>query len=226
MTEQIHDQAYPNETPEYRAARNSLLKAEMDLRKAHEAVNVQRRALPPGGELKEDYVFAEGFEGKPTKFSELFKPGKDTLLVYNFMYGPAMKAACPACTSIIDSLQGAAEHVEQHVSLAIVARSPIARILEFARSRNWEDTRFLSSANNNYNVDYFGESENGDQWPMLNVFTKRDGKIYHTWGTELRFAPHEPGQDERHVDSIWPVWNLYDMTPEGRLQRYPKLSYE
>jgi predicted dithiol-disulfide oxidoreductase (DUF899 family) len=226
MPEPIHDKTLPNESPQYRAARNELLEAEMKLRRAQEDVNIQRRALPPGGELKEDYVFEEA-GGKQTKFSELFAPGKDTLVVYSFMYGPAMEAACPSCTSIIDGLQGAAPHIEDRVNFVIVARSPIARILEYAARRGWNRTPFLSSADNTYNPDYFGEDAEGNQWPMLNVFTKRDGKIYHTYGTELFYAPSEPGQNGRHVDSIWPVWNMFDFTPEGRgTDWHPKLSYE
>jgi len=62
--------------------------------------------------------------------------------------------------------------------------------------------------------------------PPLNVFVRRDGKIYHFYNTELLFAPKEPGQDARHVDSIWPLWSLFDFTPDGRgTNWYPKLTY-
>lgn len=108
----------------------------------------------------------------------------------------------------------------------MVAKSPIERIREFARSRGWKNLRLLSSTINSYNADYRGENEKGNQLPSLNVFVRRDGKIFHTYNTELLFAPTEPGQDGRHVDMIWPVWNMFDFTPEGRgTDWYPKLSY-
>ena len=86
--------------------------------------------------------------------------------------------------------------------------------------------RLLSSAGNTYNRDYFGESEEGAQMPMLNVF-RRDGEVIrHFWGSELLYIPPDPGQDPRHNDSIDPQWNLFDFTPQGRgTDWYPELSY-
>ena len=109
----------------------------------------------------------------------------------------------------------------------MVAKSPIARIRETARDRGWKSLRLLSSATNTYNLDYQGENANGDQRPSFNVFVRRDGKIHHFYNTELLFAPQEPGMDGRHVDSVWPIWNIFDLTPEGRGKDwYPRLSYD
>jgi predicted dithiol-disulfide oxidoreductase (DUF899 family) len=150
----------------------------------------------------------------------------NSLIIYNFMYGPEMARPCPLCTSIIDALDAEAPHVVQRANLAIVAKSPIKRIREFAAERGWRNARFLSSEGTTYNRDYQGESSAGDQWPALNVFVRRGERIYHSYNTELFFAPSEPGQDGRHVDSIWPLWNLFDFTPEGRGEKWiPKLSY-
>jgi len=225
---------FPNETPEYRTARNQLLEAEIELRRQIERVAALRRALPLGGPIAEDYVFAEGSSDpsdlaatRPVRLSELFRPGQDTLIVYSFMYGPAMRQACSSCTSILDGLDGQVPHVEQRVSLAVVAKSPLERIREHARARGWRNLRLLSSAENRYNADYHGETANGSQMPALNVFTRRDGTIHHTFCTELLYAPTDPGQDGRHVDLIWPLWNLFDFTPEGRgTDWHPKLRYE
>ncbi len=148
--------------------------------------------------------------------SELSAKGKDSLILYNFMYGPEMPRPCPSCTSIIDGLAGEAPHVEQRVNFAIVAKSPIERLREFAAERVWRNLRILSSAGSTYNRDYQGENARGDQMPALNVFVRRDGKIRHFYNTELMFAPSEPGLDMRHVDTIWTPWNLFDVTPEGR----------
>ena len=62
---------------------------------------------------------------------------------------------------------------------------------------------------------------------MLSVFTRRQGRIHHTYGTELLFAPADRGQDGRHVDSIWPLWNVFDLTPDGRGTNWcPRLRYD
>jgi len=123
-------------------------------------------------------------------------------------------------------LNGSSQHVNQRVNFYAVAKSPIQRIRTVARERGWQRLPILSSDGNTYNHDYFGEDDKGNQRPSLNVFSRRDGKIYHFYHTELLFAPSEPGQDGRHVDLIWPVWNLFDYTPEGRgTNWYPRLSY-
>jgi predicted dithiol-disulfide oxidoreductase (DUF899 family) len=213
---------FPHEDAKYRTARNKLLKAEIDLRKQLEAVAALRRKLPPGGEVPEDYVF-EGQDGK-VKLSQLFRNG-NTLVAYSFMYGPKMKEACPSCTSILDSLDGAARHLEQVTNLVVIAKSPLARILEHARSRGWTHLKLLSSEKNRYNRDYGAESDDGSQMPMLNVFRK-NGTVRHFWGSELLYAKSERGQEPRHVDMIWPIWNVLDVTPQGRGKDWnPKLAY-
>jgi predicted dithiol-disulfide oxidoreductase (DUF899 family) len=224
-TRGLHATRFPGEKPTYRAARDKLLKAEMALRRQIETVAAMRRKLPLGGALKEDYVFDEG-DGS-VHLSELFADGKDTLLVYSFMFGPEMKSACSSCTSILDGLDGQIPHVTQRANMAIVAKSPIERIREFAQGRGWRHHRLLSSAANTYNHDYHGETVDGAQIPTLNVFTRKKARIYHTWSSELLFLPPERGQDGRHVDLIWPLWNLLDYTPEGRGKTWhPKLRYE
>jgi predicted dithiol-disulfide oxidoreductase (DUF899 family) len=166
--------------------------------------------------------------------SELFAPGKDSLLIYSMMFPrgrdddrpeppqgetstlPAADWPCASCTAFVDQLDGAAEHASQHVNLAVAVKSPIERIAAFARERGWRRIRVLSSAGTTYNRDYLAESAEGDQQPMLNVF-HRDGElIRHFWGSELFFAPANPGEEPRHVGTLEPLWNLYDLTPEGR----------
>lgn len=232
MATSKHKVRFPGESESYRAARDKLLDSEIEMRRTIESVAAERRNLPLGGEVPEDYVFeeivGEGGKGKKRKLrmSELFAKGKDSLILYNFMYGPEMPRPCPSCTSILDGLNGEAPHVEQRVNFAIVAKSPIERIREFAGERGWRNLRFLSSAGSTYNHDYQGENAKGDQMPALNVFVRRNGKIHHFYNTELMFAPADPGQDMRHVDTIWPLWNLFDVTPEGRGTKWnPKLTY-
>jgi predicted dithiol-disulfide oxidoreductase (DUF899 family) len=234
MASSLHSIRFPGESAEYRDARDQLLQAEMALRKNIEEVAARRRTLPLGGALAEDYVFEEGppdlnnsTTTHQTRFSELFSSGKDTLAIYSYMFGPQMQSPCVSCTSILDGLNGSAPHIRQRINFAVVAKSPIARIRELARGRGWNNLRLLSSANNTYNRDYHGESPKGDQLPSLNIFVRRDGKIHHFYNTELLFAPQETGMDGRHVDLIWPIWNMFDFTPEGRgTDWYPRLSYE
>ena len=213
---------FPNESKQYRTARNKLLDAELALRRQIEALAAERRKLPPGGEAREDYVFT-GEQG-PVKLSELFEHG-DTLVAYSFMYSPQMKNACPMCTSFLDGLDGNAQHIAQRTNLVVIAKSPLERIREYARERGWRNLRLLSSAGTTYNRDYHGENEKGQQ-PMMNVFVKRNGKVRHFYGSELLYAPEEKGQNARHNDLMWPLWNVLDLTPEGRGgDWYPQRQY-
>jgi predicted dithiol-disulfide oxidoreductase (DUF899 family) len=217
---------FPGESPEYREARDRLLEAEAELRRQTEAVAAQRRALPPGGVVAQDYVFEE--DGGDVRLSELFGE-HDTLVVYSFMFPRSVddEMPCPSCTSILDSLDGTARHLTQRVGLAVVAKASLPRILEYAEHRGWRHLRLLSSADNDYNRDYHGETPDGWQAPIFNVFTRRDGEIRHFWASELMTAPRDDGQDPRHVDFIWPVWNVLDTTPEGRGTDWsPEREYE
>src|SRR5215210_795175 len=228
---------FPGETPEYRAARNRLLEQEIELRRAMEAVAAARRELPPGGAVPEDYVFQGArADGTPAdvRLSELFAPGKDSLAIYSFMFPrdpgderprpasgqtallPLAEGPCPSCVALLDQLDGAVDPAGQHLNLAVVAKSPLARILTFARERGWRRLRLLSCAANTYNRDYLAETADGAQRPMLTVFHRDRDAIRHFWSSELFYAPSDPGQDPRHVGTLEPLWNLLDLTPKGR----------
>jgi predicted dithiol-disulfide oxidoreductase (DUF899 family) len=237
---------FPGESAEYRAARDRLLVQEIELRRAMEAVAAARRQLPPGGVVPEDYVFqGVGADGGPTdvRLSELFERGHDSLVIYSFMFPrdpgdkrpgpptgqtallPLEEGPCPSCVALLDQLDGAAEHATQHVNLAVVAKSPLPRVVTFAEERGWRGLRLLSSAGNAYNRDYLAETAEGAQRPMLNVFNRDGETIRHFWGSELFYAPTDPGQDPRHVGTLEPLWNLFDLTPEGRPDWDEQLSY-
>jgi predicted dithiol-disulfide oxidoreductase (DUF899 family) len=238
---------FPGESAEYRAARDRLLAQEIELRRTMEAVAAARRELPPGGTVPEDYVFqGVGADGAPTdvRLSELFEPGRDSLVIYSFMFPrdpgderpgppsgqtallPLGEGPCPSCVALLDQLDGAAEHATQHVNLAVVAKAPLSRVVTFAEERGWRGLRLLSSAGNAYNRDYLAETAEGAQRPMLNVFHRDGEAIRHFWGSELFYAPTDPGQDPRHVGTIEPLWNLFDFTPEGRPSDWDEqLSY-
>jgi predicted dithiol-disulfide oxidoreductase (DUF899 family) len=228
------DIAFPGESAEYRAARNRLLVQEID-------------RLPPGGAVPKDYMFhTQATDGGPAeiRLSELFAPGKDSLLIYSMMFPragddarpgprggqtallPLAEGPCPSCTAFLDQLDGAAEHASQRVNLTVCGKAPIQRIAAFAAERGWRRLRLLSSAGTSYNRDYLAETADGEQQPTLNVFHRDGNTIRHFWGSELFYAPTDPGQDQRHVGTIEPLWNLFDLTPEGRgTDWHEQLSY-
>jgi len=227
-----HAVRFPNESVAYRAARTQLLSTEIALRRQLEAVAALRRALPLGGEVPEDYTFEEGGRDlddtrtvERVRLSQLFQRD-GALIVYSFMYGPEMAKACPMCTAMLDGLNGNAPHITQRVNLAVVAKSPLERIRNYARERGWRNLRLLSSHGTSYNRDYQAENSAGAQMPALNVFVKRGAQVHHFYSSELLFAPSDPSQHPRHVDLLWPLWNVFDLTPEGRgTEWFPKLSY-
>ena len=227
----LHDMRFPNESPDYRKLRNQLLEEEIALRQKLEDVAKLRRELPAGGELKENYVFEEisiDDELMKTGFSDLFEKGKPSLLVYSFMFPPDAEAPCPACTSMIDGLNGSAAHIRSKVNFVVVAKAPIEQFKSWADSRHWNGLRLLSSNNNTYNSDYFGESEDGQQQlPTMNVFQKTRDGIVHTYSTELLFTEPAEHQHPRHADLFWPIWALFDLTPEGRGDNwFPRHHYD
>jgi predicted dithiol-disulfide oxidoreductase (DUF899 family) len=228
---------FPGESAAYRAARDRLLTEEIELRRAMEAVAAARRELPPGGPVPEDYAFAgiaaDGAPGE-VRLSELFASGRDSLVIYGFMFprdpgdespGPTVgetaklplaESPCPSCVAFLDQLDGAAEHVAHRLNFAVVAKTPLERLHLFGGERGWRHLRLLSSADNTFNRDYHAETAEGEQRPMMNVFHRDGETIRHFWGSELFYAPSEPGQDPRHMGTLEPLWNLFDLTPEGR----------
>ena len=233
---------FPGESAEYRRARDQLLDDEIELRRAMERVAVARRALPPGGTVPEDYEFV-GADGR-VRLSDLFG-GHTSLAIYHWMFPrhagddrpappsgplatwPLEATPCPSCTALLDQLDGAAAHVAQNLGLVVVAGVPFARMAVVAEDRGWRNLRLVSSAGNTFRRDYHGDGEHGPD-PMLNVFSRAgDGTVRHSWSSELLFAPTDPGQDPRHVGTLEPLWNLFDLTPEGRPDGWDEqLSYD
>jgi predicted dithiol-disulfide oxidoreductase (DUF899 family) len=242
MAESFARMAFPGESPDYREARNALLDAEIALRRQTEAVAAMRRALPPGGTVPQDYVFERiGVHSRPepVRLSELFGE-HSTLLLYSYMFGPEKDVPCAGCTHLIDGFDGAARHLPQRAAFFIVSRSPIARLTAWAHERGWDHLSLLSTAGNDYPSHYYGNTssltpamraERGykpdEDWdePMLNVFRKDGDTIRHFWGSELVFAPDDPGQNHRALDIVDPLWGLLDTTPEGRGEWFPKVNY-
>jgi predicted dithiol-disulfide oxidoreductase (DUF899 family) len=209
----------PNESAEYRAARTALLAEEIELRRHMERVAAMRRALPPGGLVTGAYGF-QGEDGAKTDFPGLFGD-KQTLAVYSYMFGPQRERPCPMCTNLLGGWEGNAADIGQRLSLVVVARSPIERLIAWKRERGWRGLRLYSDLTGDYSRDYFGVLPNGSEVPSFNVFTRRDGEIRHFWSGEMT------GQDPRGTPvSYAPLWNMLDSVPEGRPSGwYPSLEY-
>jgi predicted dithiol-disulfide oxidoreductase (DUF899 family) len=213
---------YPNDSAAYRAARTALLAEEIELRRHIERVAGQRRALPDGGEAS-DYDFLDE-NGKTVKLADMF--GKhDTLVTYFWMYGPQRERPCPMCTAFLGALDTPARDIAQRVAVAVLGRSPVSRQLAFARERGWRNLSFHQCVGDDFPRDYRGLGPDGSEWPALDVWVKRDGKVRHFWASELG-GTEDPGQDPRGAPDPTPLWNILDLTPAGRgTDWYPKLSY-
>lgn len=211
---------FPNESPDYRAARESLLRAEIELRGQIEAVAAQRRALPMGGKIPTDYAFT-GLDGTANPLSSLFG-NHDTLAIYSLMYGPKAVGPCPMCSAFLDGMTGQVGHIKKRMALAVVAESSPDRLSSLQRQMAWHDLPMLSADGTGYQTDYLAQSAEGDQLPMMNIFVRDGNDIRHFWGSEMFFAPSD--WHPRHVDALWPLWNLLDLTPSGRGDHMPSLS--
>jgi predicted dithiol-disulfide oxidoreductase (DUF899 family) len=212
---------FPNESAEYRTARNALLAEEIDLRRHIERVAAQRRELPPGGKLAEDFELVS--EAGPTRLSALFGD-KETLMVYSMMFGPQRKGPCPSCTSFLSAWNGIAVNLRERVAIAVTARSPIERLLEYKQQRAFVNLPFVSDLTGSYTRTYVS-AEDADI-PGFSVFTLRDGVVRHFYSGELSGAMADPGQDPRGAPDLDPLWLMLDLTPAGRgTDWYPKLDY-
>ena len=222
----INQAHFPNESPEYRAARNALLAEEIELRRHLERVAEQRRALPPGGEIPQDFTFAS--ESGPVRLSQLFNgpngSSKDTLMIYSMMFGPQRKAPCPSCTSFLTSWNGTAVNLRERVAIAVSARSPIERLKEYKQQRGLSNLPFFSDTSGDYTRTYVN-AQDADV-PGFSVFTRDNGTIRHFYSGEMSGNMADPGQDPRGAPEMDPLWSMLDYIREGRgTERYPKLDY-
>jgi len=213
---------YPNESAEYRRARETLLAEEIELRR-HTSAWPSSAAGFRRGEVRKNYAF-EGENGRAS-FADLFGD-KDTLVVYNYMFGPQRERPCPMCTSLLSAWDGEVPDILQRVALAVVARSPIERLKAFKRERGWHYLPLYQDISGEFSRDYHALTRDGGDDAAFNVFARRDGIIRHFWGGEMNAASADPGQDPRGAPDLMPLWTILDVTPEGRgTDWYPKLNY-
>jgi predicted dithiol-disulfide oxidoreductase (DUF899 family) len=235
MVKQIIDGSYrqtnlTNESAEYLAAREEVRLAEIELRRVRERVAELRRALPKGAEL-EDYEFLEGpaslADGdEPVtkiRLSELFTAPDRSLVIYHFMFGKKQTTACPMCTAWIDGYNGVAPHIAQNVDFAIVAAADVPTLRAYARNRGWDRLRLVSAGESTFKYDLGSEDKEGNQDSTISVFTKEsDGTLRHFYSGHPWL---DPEIKERGIDELNPIWNILDLTPQGRGTFYTSLDY-
>jgi len=220
----------PNESEEYLAKREEVRQAEIELMKQRERVAALRRELPKGATIQ-DYEFLEGPRSlddgdaavRKVRLSELFTAPDRSLVVYHFMYGKKQTKPCPMCTAWIDCFNGIAHHLAQNVDLAIVAAAEPATLRAHGRNRRWHKLRLLSAGENSFKYDLGSEDREGHQDSTVSVFTRdSDGTLRHFYSGHPWLAEDI---EERGIDELNPVWNILDLTPQGRGDWYASLDY-
>jgi predicted dithiol-disulfide oxidoreductase (DUF899 family) len=213
---------HPNESEEYRRARQELLIEELELRRHVERVASLRRDLPLGGEVPTAYHFTAE-DGTDVSLAELFGE-HDTLVIYSYMFGPQREAPCPMCTSLMAGFDHKIADIRQRVGIAFTARSPIERLVDAKASRGWKHLPIYSDERGDYTRDYVSAED--EDMPAYNVFFRRDGVIRHFWSDEITGDMADPDQDPRGAVEMDPLWLLLDTTPEGRgVDWHPELTY-
>ena len=220
-----------NESTEYLAQREELRMAEIESIKMRERVAQLRRELPLGPPVQ-DYEFVEGpadlgagdAPTRTVRLSELFTGPNHSLVIYQLMYGKKQTKPCPMCTMWIDGYNGVAHHIAQNIDLAIVAAADPVALRAHARARGWNNLRLLSAPENStFKYDLGSEDRDGHQDSTLSVFTRdEDGRPRHFYTVHPRMASD---MQERGIDLLTPVYNLMDLTRQGRGEWYGPLSY-
>jgi predicted dithiol-disulfide oxidoreductase (DUF899 family) len=210
------------QSDEYRRQREELRAAELDLIDHAERVAALRRTLP-ADTVVDDYQLVDVASGDRVRLSQLFSAPDRALIVYHFMYGKAQTEACPLCTMWIDGYNAVAPHLTQNADFAVVAAAEPAAIGAHAASRGWGNLRLLSAGDSTFKYDLGSEEADGTQTEWISVFTSGgDGRVRHIYSKGAQMADN---RRERGIDLLSPVWNLLDLTPNGRGDWYPLLHY-
>ena len=144
-------------------------------------------------------------------------------MIYSYMFGPPTRQPGPMCTSFMGTGKQSCP-TSSSASRCVLARSPIARLIEAKRARGLDTARIYPGASGDYTRDYVSAAD--ADAPGYSVFTRRDGSIRHFWSGEMGPSTADPGQDPRGAPDIDPLWTILDTTPEGRGKDwYPRLSY-
>jgi predicted dithiol-disulfide oxidoreductase (DUF899 family) len=220
-------QLWPDDaSPEYIAARRTLAEAEAALRDQVATVAGMRRSLPPGARLA-DYALNEGpldlDRDGPTRSVSLVDlfGNHDALVVYHLMFHPDDDEACPMCSLWVDGLHGVSHHISRRAALAVVGKAPLEKLRTWARHRGWQRLRIVSSYDTTFNTDLHVEGPHGGQWPAVSVFALDGNHVRHV----LTQSAEYPDGTARGIDLLSPVWNVFDLLPEGRGEWLPDNTY-
>jgi predicted dithiol-disulfide oxidoreductase (DUF899 family) len=215
---------FTNESEAYGKARSALLAEEIEVRRHLTRLAQQRRALPPGPPIEKNYRFRVE-DGSEVGLIDLFG-NFDTLVTYFWMYGPQRERPCPMCTNFLGGVSGNGNDIKQRAALKILGRSPVDRQKAFARERGWSDLDFVQTVGDDYARDLRLIDGEGNEYPGLTVFRREGDRVRVFYNAEMPPEAADPGQDPRGAVDIAPLWNILDMTPEGRGKDwYPRLSY-
>jgi predicted dithiol-disulfide oxidoreductase (DUF899 family) len=228
LTEATSIARWPPSTPEdYIKARNALLKEEWDLSNQIERVAALRRELPQGATMK-SYKFTEGpadlavdEPAKEITLEDLAADGR-SVVIYHLMLDETEKEACSMCSMIVDNFNGVGHHLAENVNFIVVGKAPLPVLRAWARKRGWSRLRILSSFGSDFNADMNLErpdyAPDVKQVPGISVFKKDgDGVVRHVY-TGLA---HFNAGTVRGVDMLGSVYNVLDLTPEGRGEFIP-----
>jgi len=219
-----------NEPDDYLAKREELRLAEIELMHQAERVAELRRRLPDGA-IVEDYAFEEGPANlddgdTPTRIvrlSELFTLPDRALVIYHLMYGKKQTKPCPMCTAWIDGINGVTRHLAQNMNFAVVAAADTPTLRAHAHARGWNRVRLLSAGSSTFKYDLGSEDREGAQDSTISVFSRAsDGRVRHFYTAHPWMASDIK---ERGIDLLSPIWNMLDLTPQGRGDWYTKLEY-
>jgi predicted dithiol-disulfide oxidoreductase (DUF899 family) len=218
----------PNESPEYRKLRDELRQAEIALVDQRERVAALRRQLPVGTP-SEDYALREGptdLDAGDTplverRLSELFDDPARPLVLVHFMFGGSQEEPCPMCTLWADGYDGVAPHLAQRVNFGVVVAGDLTRFRAYARERGWRHLRLLSSGGSRLKADLGFETPDGDQLPGVSVFVRANDGVSHFYSGSALLSDDR----FRGMDLLCPLWNVLDLTPEGRGDWIPRRHY-
>jgi len=196
---------YPNESRQYREARDALLKDEKRACRQSQIGGGKAPRSPSRRAVERGLRLPMGERRESREQREILRAvwDKNTLLLYSFMYGPNWDNPCPSCTSLVDGFDRSWYQVTQNAAFVAIAKAPADKINTWAKKRGWSQIALVSGSDSPYQADYKCQGDSEDmQWPVMHVFKRQNGRIFHFWGTEL---------SGNHVDTVWPYWNSWTL---------------
>ena len=186
------------------AIRRKIEKLEQKIAKEKVTLGKLRSSAKP--QPVEDYVLTSA-DGKKTKLSALFGNKKELIVVHN------MGSSCPYCTLWADGFNGLSQHLESRAAFVIESPDSPKTQSRFKKSRGWK-FKMVSSDGSKFRTDMGYLQANGDRWPGVSTFVKKNGKIFRHSNTGFG-----PG------DNFCPAWDLFDLLPGGSGEWGPKFKY-